>query len=162
MGNWDLAFLAAIAVRTAVVFGVLVVGLRITGRRQAGELNLHDLLLVLILANAVQNAMTKGDGRLSVALVSSGTLLGLGTLLAALQSRYPSCERFVVGVPTILAEGGRLNRRNMRREGVSEGELMAAVRDQGLADLSDVRFAVLELDGSISVIPWEHGHEGGG
>src|SRR4051794_26591454 len=109
MADWETGFLAAIAVRTAVVFVLLVVGLRITGRRQAGELNLHDLMLVLMLANAVQNAMTKGDGRFSVALVSSGTLLLLGTLFAALQSRHPSCERFVVGVPTILVEGGRLN-----------------------------------------------------
>jgi len=97
--------------------------------------------------------MTKGDGRLLVALVSSGTLLLLGTLFAALQCRYPTCERWVAGVPTVLVENGRVLRRHLRREGVTEGELMGAVREQGLADLAGVKLAVLENDGSISVIP---------
>jgi uncharacterized membrane protein YcaP (DUF421 family) len=160
MGDGGIGFLAAIAVRTAIVFVVLVVGLRVTGRRQAGELNVHDLLLVLIAANAVQNAMTRGDGHLLVALVSSGTLLLVGSLFAALQSRFPFWERQVVGVPTVLVESGRLIGRNLRREGLSEGELLAAVRDQGLADLAGVRLAVLETDGSISVIPREQEPEG--
>jgi uncharacterized membrane protein YcaP (DUF421 family) len=155
MADLELGFLAAVAARTAIVLVFLVIGLRLTGRRQAGELNLRDLLLVLILANAVQNAMTKGDGRLSVAIVSAGTLLLLGTTFAALQSRYPELERLVVGVPVVLAEDGRPLRANMQGEGVSRDELMAAVRDQGLADLSDVRLAVLEPDGAISVIPRE-------
>src|SRR4051795_2174766 len=120
MADGDLGFLAAIAVRTAIVFVVLVIGLRMTGRRQAGELNLHDLLLVLILANAVQNAMTRGDGRLAVALVSSGTLLLLGTLYSTWQFRHPSWEKRMLGAPTVLVEGGRVQRRNLRREGVSQ------------------------------------------
>src|SRR3954454_15434995 len=107
MEHWEPGFLAAVAARTAVVFVLLVVGLRLTGRRQAGEQNTHDLLLVLILANAVQNGMTRGDGRLAVALVSSGTLLLLGVLMTAVQSRHPSWERAVVGVPTVLVEEGR-------------------------------------------------------
>ncbi len=72
------AFLAAVAVRTAIVFALLLVGVRLTGKRQTGEMNANDLLLVLVLANAVQNAMTQGNGRLAVALVSSGTLILLG------------------------------------------------------------------------------------
>jgi uncharacterized membrane protein YcaP (DUF421 family) len=97
--------------------------------------------------------MTRGDGRLLVALASSGTLLLLGTLFAALQTRHPSCQNWAVGVPTVLVEGSRFIPRNMRREGVTPGDLMAAVREQGLMDLSDVQLAVLENDGSISVIP---------
>ncbi len=148
-------FLAAIAVRTAIVFVVVVAGLRLTGKRQAGELNLHDILLVLMLSNAVQNAMTRGDGRLAVALVSAGTLLVLGCLGAWLLSRNPAWEPWAVGEPTVLAEGGRVFRGGMRREGISRAELLAAVRKQGLADLDAVRLAVLEIDGSISVIPRE-------
>ncbi len=145
-------FLAAVAVRTAIVLVVLVVGVRLTGKRQAGELNLRDLLLVLLVTNAVQNAMTRGDGRLSVALVSSGTLLLMGWLFARLQSRYAGLEKWTAGVPAVLVEDGRLIRRTMRQEGVSQRELMAAVREQGVADLAGVKFAVLEVDGSISVI----------
>lgn len=160
MAGGQLGFLAAVAVRTAIVFITLAVALRLTGRRQAGELNLHDLLLVLILANAVQNAMTRGDGRLTVALASSGTLVLLGTLLAALQSRFPTLEKRMVGEPTVVVERGRMLRQEMRREGVTEEDVRAAIRDQGLADLAGVKLAVLEVDGSISVIPQEQRSQG--
>lgn len=160
MAHFEFGFLAAIAVRTAVVLVLVMVGLRLTGKRQAGEMNLHDVLLVLVLANAVQNAMTRGDGRLSVALVSSGTLILLGTLWATLLSRHPGWEGLAVGEPTVLVEEGRMLRRNMRTEGVSKVELLAAVRDEGLPDLSGVKLAVLEVDGTISVVPRE-GKPGG-
>ncbi len=153
MADSGFGFLAAIAVRTALVFLALVVGLRVTGRRQAGELNLHDVLLVLVLANSVQNAMTRGDGHLGVALVSAGTLILVGWLLAALQSRFPACEKWTAGEPTVLAEDGRLLRSELRREGMTEDEVMAAVREQGLADLAGAKLIVLEVDGSISVVP---------
>ncbi len=153
MGDSGPIFLAAIAARTAIVFVLVLVGLRLTGKRQAGELNLHDMFLVLVLCNAVQNAMTNGNGRLTVALVSSGTLIFLGWLFARLLSRHPSWEPWAVGVPTVIVEDGRVFRRAMRREGVTRDELLAAVRDQGVPDLADVRLAVLETDGSISVVP---------
>lgn len=149
------AFLAEIAIRTAIIFLLVVAGLRITGKRQAGELNLHDLVMVLILGNAVQNAMTKGDGRLSVAVISAGALIALGRLFAGLLSSSSAVERLAVGGPVVLAENGRLYRPSMRREGITQTDLLAAVRDQGIADLGVVRLAVLEIDGSISVIPRE-------
>lgn len=155
MGNWDFAFLAAVALRTAMVFVVLVIGVRKTGKRQTGEMNLHDLVLVLVLANAVQNAMTQGDARLSVALVSSGTLLVLGWIYELLVATRQTCQPWLAGVPTVIAERGHLLRGAMWQEGVTERELMAAVRDQGLMELAQVRLAVLEIDGSISVVPQE-------
>jgi uncharacterized membrane protein YcaP (DUF421 family) len=155
MGDSGPAFLAGIAVRTAVVFVLLAFGVRGTGKRQTGELNVHDLFFVLIVANAVQNAMTKGNGSLAVALVSAGTLLLLGWLGATLLSKQPAWEAWLVGAPTVLVEGGRMVRSSMRREGVTEDELMAAVRGRGLTDLAGVRLAVLEIDGSISVVPRE-------
>jgi uncharacterized membrane protein YcaP (DUF421 family) len=152
MEEIGVAFLLGIAIRTAIVFVFLAVGLRLTGRRQAGEFNLHDLLLVLILANSVQNSMTTGNGHLMVAIVSSGTLLFLGTALALLQAHYPRYEQWTAGVPVVLVESGRLNRGALRREGISESDLMAAVRDQGVENLSAVKLAILEVSGSISVI----------
>ncbi len=152
MSDLGFGLLAGIAVRTALVFLFLIVGLRLTGRRQVAELNLHDLLLVLIVANSVQNAMTKGDGRLSVALVSAGTLIAIGLLLATLLSKYPSSEKWIVGEPTVLLEDGRTIRSQMRSAGVTDNELMAAVRQQKLTKLSEVKLAILEVDGSISAI----------
>ncbi len=151
----EVGLLAAVAVRTAVVLGLLVVALRWTGKRQAGEMKSHDLVTVLVAANAVQNAMTRGDGRLGVALVSAGTLILLGWLWATALGRRPGWQRPLVGIPTIIVEDGQVRRRELRREGVSPDQLRAAVRDRGLADLADVRLAVLEVDGTISVIPAE-------
>jgi uncharacterized membrane protein YcaP (DUF421 family) len=151
----ELDALAAVAVRTAVIVAALLVGLRLTGKRQAGEGNLRDLLLALLMANAVQNAMTRGSGSLGVALVSAGTLILLGWLLATLLCRRPGWERWAVGGPTVIAANGRVFRRIARREGVTEQELLAAVRDTGLAGVADVKLAVLEMDGTISVIPRE-------
>jgi uncharacterized membrane protein YcaP (DUF421 family) len=145
--------LIATAVRTGLVAAALLIGLRLTGKRQAGEGNLRDLLLALLVANAVQNAMTKGDGRLSVALVSAATLILLGWLLAAVISRRPNWEGSAMGGPTVVVADGHVLRPIARREGLSENDLMAAVRDQGLSGVADVRLAVLEMDGSISVIP---------
>src|SRR4051794_16468721 len=107
MEEGGFAYLTGIAVRTAIVLLLLLLGLRLTGQRQVGELNLRDVLLVLLLSNAVQNAMTRGDGRLTVALTSSTTLILLGWLCARLLSRHPSWEGLAVGVPVILIENGR-------------------------------------------------------
>lgn len=160
MEDSGFGFLAAIAVRTAIIFLMLIVGMRVTGKRQTGEMNIKDLLLVLIVANAVQNAMTKGNGDLAVALVSAGTLILLGWLYAILVGKYPSWQAWLVGAPTVIVHNGRMIRPNMRREGLTENDLMAAVRDMGLDNLARVRLAILEIDGTISIIPQEHAQEG--
>ena len=153
MGDSGVLFLTAIAVRTAIVLVALIVGVRIFGKRQLGGMNVYDLVLVLALANAVQNAMTRGSGQLAVGLVSSGTLLVLGRLLGLAFVRRPSLERSLVGIPTVVVQDGQLHPSNMRREGVTEAEVLAAVRGYGLADLSEVKLAVVEPDGSLSVVP---------
>jgi uncharacterized membrane protein YcaP (DUF421 family) len=151
----DVGLLAAVAVRTAIVLLLLVIALRLTGKGQAGEMQTHDLVTVLVAANAVQNAMTQGDGRLSVALVSAGTMIFVGWLFATVMGRKPLWRRALVGVPTVIVEDGRVRRRDLRREGITRDELRAAIRDRGLIDPADVRLAVLEVDGTISVIPRE-------
>jgi len=153
MGDSGVLFLTAIAVRTAIVLVALIVGVRIFGKRQLGGMNVYDLVLVLALANAVQNAMTRGSGQLAVGLVSSGTLLVLGRLLGLAFVRRPSLERSLVGIPTVVVQDSRLLETNMRREGVTEAEVLAAVRGYGLSDLSEVKLAVVEPDGSLSVVP---------
>lgn len=109
--------------------------------------------MVLLISNAVQNALTYGSGKLMVGLVSAGTLLTIDLLMGSLFSRKPWIEKGLLGEPTVIAVDGRLDRKAMRREGIDENEVMAAVREQGLLDIAQVRLAVLEDDGSISVIP---------
>ncbi len=144
--------LSAIAVRTAIVLVTLFVGFRVAGTRHVGEMSLHDILLVLLAANAVQNAMTSGDGHLAVALVSAATLLLLGWVVAA-ALEHRRLMKTVNPTPRILVHDGRVIPGNLRRAQVTHEQLMAAIRSQGLVRPSDVRIAVLEMNGAISVVP---------
>lgn len=149
----DFGLVTAMALRTALVLLTLVIGLRIGGRRHIGELNLYDLLLVLMIANAVQNSMTKGSGSLAVSVVSISVLIVLGWLVGALTARHPMLERKLMGDPAVLVYNGGFIERNMRHEQVDPGDVMMNVRQAGLKGLEQVRLAVLEMDGSISVVP---------
>ncbi len=149
-------FLASIAVRTAIVLIVLVIGIRIFGKRDVGGLNLIDLLLVMLLGNAVQNALTYGSGEVAVGLVSAGVLLIADRLLGILFVRRPWLENELFGGPVIIVHHGRLERWAMQHEGISEEEVLTAARAMGLSDMRQVRLAILEEDGSISIVPEEH------
>jgi len=146
------AFLAAIATRTLVVGVTVIVGLRLFGRRQLGQTTIYDLATVMALANAVQNAITRGSGYLVAGVVSAGTLLLLAGALSALFVRFPVAERGLVGSPTLLAFEGEVMNQALRHAGVTKAEVMAAVREHGLEGLADVLTATLEVDGSISVV----------
>ncbi len=146
-------FLSTVAVRTVIILLALVVGIRIFGKRDVGEMNLLDVLLVALLGNAVQNALTYGSGQLAVGLVSAGTLLLVDRIVGTLFVKRPDLELKLVGEPEIIFADGVLDRRVMEREGVSEEELLTAVRAIGLERLTQVRLAVLEDDGTISIIP---------
>ena len=114
----EAVFVAALAVRTAVIAGVAIVGLRLLGKRQLGQMNIYDLAMVMALANAVQNAMTRGSGHLLAGLVSAGTLLAISAAITAVVLRLPRVEGSLVGSPTLLVYDGRLIRPQLRRQRV--------------------------------------------
>ena len=146
-------YYSAIAARTVIVVLCLIVGVRLSGKRVGGGLNLLDLLLVLLLGNAVQNALTQGSGDLLVGIVSVITLLTIDRLIGNLFVRRPFLESRFFGSPTILVSQGRLNHPAMLHEGVSEDEVLTAVHEQGLSDLRQVKLGFLEENGTISIIP---------
>src|SRR5450759_5696888 len=146
-------FLSAIGMRSVIVLVALVAGIRIFGKQDVGGLTLIDLVMVLLLGNAVQNAMTNGSGNLGVGLVSAGVLLVLDRLMGFLFVRRPWIEKKLLGEPTVIGANGRLDERIMRREDVERDDVLAAVRQMGLSELSQMRLAVLEPDGTISIIP---------
>ena len=152
MQNSESWFLSLIAGRTLVIFVILLVGFRLTGKRQVGGMNIFDLVLVLALGNAVQNAMTNGSGDLWVGVVSAGTLFLIDRALGIVFTRRPLLEGRLAGSPVVIAQNGHLERGNMRREGITEDEVLTVIRSSGLAGLSDVKLAVLEDDGSLSVV----------
>jgi uncharacterized membrane protein YcaP (DUF421 family) len=137
------------ALRVIVIYLVLLLALRLTGRRQLGQLTPFDLLTLLLLSNVVQNAMIGPDNSLTGGLIGAFILLGLNRLVA----RNPRLRRGLEGDPIMLVFQGRVLQDRLWREGVSQSELETAVREHGVADLTGVETAVLEMDGTISIIP---------
>jgi uncharacterized membrane protein YcaP (DUF421 family) len=148
-----LYFLSVLAGRTLVVFIALIVGLRLFGKRQIGQINIYDLAMIMAIANAVQNAMTSGNGNLSVGFICAGTLFIAGRILASVFLKLPRLEHHLVGAPTLIINNGKLSLDHMERECLTEEQVLAALRQHGLTKVSEVRLAVLEVDGSLSIVP---------
>lgn len=140
-------------VRGVVVYVFLIALLRLTGKRQVGQLAPFDLVLLLVLSNAVQNSMNGGDNSLVGGLISAATLVLLNWLLGFLTYRNKSLEALVEGRPIILIHGGRLYDDAMSRAQLTRHELDAALRQAGVTCAADVQSAILENNGAISVIP---------
>ncbi|HYR61045.1 MAG TPA: YetF domain-containing protein [Actinomycetota bacterium] len=115
----------------------------------------------MALANAVQNAMTGGKGNLAVGVVTLSVVVLAAWCRTRLLVRSPGLERAFIGSPTILIHRGRVFTDHLRRQRFDVDELKAAVRGYGNSDLRDVQTAVLEVDGSISVIPYPQKQDGG-
>jgi uncharacterized membrane protein YcaP (DUF421 family) len=147
------------AAKTLVVFALVATGLRLLGKRETSQLNVYDLAMLMALGNAVQNAMTGGKGNLAVGLVTSSVVVLVAWGVTKLIVRRPALERAVVGSPTILVHRGTVLPDRLRRQGVSLDELRAAARAYGISDLNRVQTCVLEVDGSISVIPYADGDQ---
>jgi uncharacterized membrane protein YcaP (DUF421 family) len=151
--NLDLLRLVAIVLRTSVVYFVLLIGLRLAGKRELGQMNVFDLLVVLIISNAVQNAMIGSDVSLTGGLLAAITLLTINHIVSLVGRRVPRIGRELVGTPTLLVHDGEFITQNLDREDISPDEVMQALREHGVEDLDVVQLAVLEVDGTISVVP---------
>ena len=149
--------LPEIVLRTAVVYLFLVVVFRITGKREVGQMSILELIVILIISDAVQNSMVGENSTLWGGLVAVLTLLGMDFGLKALTGRSRRLRKAVEGEPRLLLRDGRLLDRAMQEEGIEADQVRAAIRGQGLTRVEDVRLAVLETDGSISVIPMTGG-----
>ena len=145
--------LIGVALRTVVVYLFLIVALRLAGKREMGQLSVLDLVLILVIANSVQNAMVGSNVTVWGGLVAVIALIATDRALIFVRSRSPQFERFFEGEPTLLVRDGLVLEDAMHREGVDRHELQQALREHGVLDLAEVRLAVLEVDGTISVIP---------
>lgn len=140
-------------VRAGIVYLFLMVILRLTGKRQVGQLAPFDLVLLLVLSNAVQNSMNGGDNSILGGFILATTLVVLNWLIGWVTFRNKTIERLVEGQPIILVHGGHVDRKAMRRAQMTMHELEAALRAEGCCGPSDVRFALLENNGHVTVIP---------
>lgn len=151
MWIFDSTLLQIIA-RSAIIYFVVLIGIRLAGKREVGQMTPFDLVLLLLLANVVQNAMTGPDTSLTGGLVGAATLLGLNAIISRIVSRNRSMRRMVEGTPTLLIYRGTIVKNNLDKEGVAPPDLHQALREHGIATIEDVYMATLEVDGSISVI----------
>ena len=138
-------------VRAAIVYVFLIVLLRLSGKRQVGQLAPFDLVLLLVLSNAVQNSMNGGDNSVVGGMISAATLVALNWGLGFATYKSKRLERLIEGRPQIVVHDGHVYRDVMEREKLTQHELDAALRAAGCASVTDVHFAVLENNGQISV-----------
>ncbi len=141
-----------IVLRTGAVYVIILLGLRVMGKRELGQMTVVDLVAILLVANAVQNAMVGPDVSLLGGVVAALTLLLLNRILVAARLRGGVWSRLLEGTPTVLVSDGEFVIPHLRQEGVEEGEVEMAMREHGVASVSEVKLAVLEKDGSISII----------
>ncbi|HMM42423.1 MAG TPA: DUF421 domain-containing protein [Thermomicrobiales bacterium] len=148
----DPRVLAEIVLRTVIVYIVLLALLRLAGKRELGQMSIFDLVVVLIVANAVQNAMVGPDTSLTGGLLAAAALIVLNWAVDRLGIRYEWLGRRISGSPTMLVWEGKPLLDHMHREGVTMDELEMAAREHGVETLGDVKLAILELDGAISIV----------
>jgi uncharacterized membrane protein YcaP (DUF421 family) len=141
-----------IAFRTVVVYVFILVGFRISGKREVGQLAPFDFALILLIANAVQNAMVGPDSSLVGGLAAAGVLLTLNSALGHLAVHNRKIEKLLRGEARVLISRGHVYKAHLEREGLSHEELMQALRENGCGTIEDCRLAVLEVDGTISVV----------
>jgi uncharacterized membrane protein YcaP (DUF421 family) len=142
-----------IVLRTALVYVGVLAGLRMAGKRELGQMTVFDLVVVLLIANAVQNAMTGPDFSVQGGLIAAAVLIALNRALALVRLHSDSWGRFLEGMPTVLVQDGQFLEPRLRKEGLERSQIEMAMREHGIERLSDVRLAVLETDGAISIVP---------
>lgn len=144
---WDLAL------RCAAIYLALLLGLRLFGKREVGQFTIFDLVMVLLIANAVQPAMTGPDSSLLGGLIVITVLLGLNWAVGWLRLRSPLVRRALQSHPTVIAQDGQWLPNALKREGLDQEEADMAVREHGIESVREVKLAVLEVDGTISIVP---------
>jgi len=147
--------LVEIVLRTAAIYAVVLAGVRLSGKREVGQITPFDLTLLLLISNAVQNAMTGGDNSLLGGVVAAATLLILNYGVAEVSGGNRRFRKFVQGQPSLLIHDGQVIPSHMANEHVSMDELERALREHGISSYHQVALAVLEVDGSISCLKYD-------
>jgi uncharacterized membrane protein YcaP (DUF421 family) len=142
-----------LAARAFLVYLFLLILLRLTAKRQVGQLAPFDLVLLLILSNAVQNAMNGGDNSFTAGALSATCLVAVNGLVGWATYKSKWLEALVEGRPTILIHNGHLYKDVLEKQRLTHHELMAALRRSGCCDVEHVHVAMLENNGQISVVP---------
>lgn len=140
--------------RGVAVYWILLLMFRFAGKRAVTEATTFDFVVLLIIAEVTQQALTAQDYSVTNTLLLVATLLGLDVLFSIVKQRFPAVERFVDGIPVVIVDRGRPRREVMDKERIDELDILEAARaSHGLERMDQVKYAVLERSGGISIIP---------
>ena len=142
--------------RGLLIYFFLILLLRATGKRQIGQMSPFDLVLLMVLSNAVQNSMVGGDNSVSAGLILAVTLVAANWIVGKVTTSSRTMEQLIEGSPQVLFHNGKIYEKILSEDQITRQELIAAVHKAGYNDLNEVRTAILENDGSISIIPKHH------
>ena len=144
--------LIRVSLHTLAIYLFLIAGLRLVGRRQLGQLTVIDLIIIIIMGSAVETAMVAANTSLAAGLVSAGTLLVANWSLTRVLGRSKRFRHLVHSGPLLLINYGHVIEDHLRRAGLTHADLLEVLREHEHVDSADVKFAVLEADGTISVL----------
>jgi uncharacterized membrane protein YcaP (DUF421 family) len=143
-------------IRAVVIYVALLVALRLFGKREVGQFTLYDLVFILLVANALQPAITGPDNSLGGGLVLVVALVVTNSLVDRLD-RVPGFHKLLSAAPAVIIQEGKFLPDAMKREGVTTEEVEMAMREHGVLELKEVQLGVLEPDGTISLVPFTGG-----
>ncbi len=142
----------SIALSSAAVYVFIVLAIRLFGKKEFAQLSVSDLVFVLLISNAVQNAMVGSNSTLSGGLVAASTLFILNYILKFLMYKFPSFQKMISGEPILLIYHGKVNDEHLKKARISVNELIETIREHGCQSILDVDLAMMESDGNISVL----------
>ena len=145
--------MATLLIRTVIVYFALIVMLRLMGKRQIGELEVSELIVTILLSELAAVPITDKDTPLLFALAPSLLLLSLEVILSCVLLRFPKVKTLLAGKPSIVIRGGVLDQQELARQRTGISELLASLRQNGISDIGDVAYAILEQNGKFSVFP---------
>ncbi len=134
------------------VYLFIILAIRLFGKKELAQLSVYDLVFILLISNAVQNAMVGPDSTLLGGLIAAGSLFVVNFILKKLQFRFPKFGKAIQGEAIMLVFKGKILSSHLKNAGITEDELLEAIREHGVASVSEVDLAVLEVDGNISVL----------
>jgi len=142
--------------RAATVYFVLLLLFRITGNRSMAQITVFDFVLLLIISESAQQGITANDYSVVNSVILISTLAAIDILISLFKQRFSKIDRVVDGLPLILVRQGEMLKDRMEKARVDEADILEAARElQGLEGMRQIKYAVLERSGDISIIPWD-------
>ena len=141
-----------IVLRAIALYAFVILVMRVTGRRELSSMTPFDLVLLVVLGDAIQQGLTQDDYSVTGAVLAVATIATLQVGTSYLSFRFPPFRKVLEGEPVVLVDHGKLVYRNLKRERMTEGEIAEEARQQQITSLDQVRWAILESNGSISFI----------